>query len=120
DDMEWKAVQAHAAFTEQILQKLSPFKTLARMAGAHHEKLDGTGYPRGVNGDEISVMTRIITTADIFDALSAERPYRSAMPIDKALLIMQENLHTAIDPDCFAALQSALAQLPAEYTQSLS
>ncbi|CSB70154.1 response regulator [Vibrio cholerae] len=87
------------------------------MAGAHHEKLDGTGYPRGVNGDEISLMTRIITTADIFDALSAERPYRAAMPIDKALAIMEENLHTAIDPECFAALKKALNLLPDEYTQ---
>ncbi len=50
-------------------------------------------------------MTRIITTADIFDALSAERPYRAAMPIDKALAIMEENLHIAIDPECFAALK---------------
>lgn len=117
DEAEWRAVQAHAAYTEQILYKLSPFKTLARMAGAHHEKLDGTGYPRGVNGDEISLMTRIITTADIFDALSAERPYRAAMPIDKALAIMEENLHTAIDPECFAALKKALNLLPDEYTQ---
>ncbi|MEF2509451.1 HD-GYP domain-containing protein [Vibrio mimicus] len=120
NDVEWKAVQAHAAFTEQILQKLSPFKTLARMAGAHHEKLDGTGYPRGAKGDEITLMTRVITTADIFDALSAERPYRPAMPIYKALAIMEDSLHTAIDPDCFIALKSALDQLPAEYTQQLN
>lgn len=119
NDVEWKAVQAHAAFTEQILQKLSPFKTLARMAGAHHEKLDGTGYPRGIKGDEISVMTRVITTADIFDALSAERPYRAAMPTEKALAIMEENLHTAIDSECFSALKLALNQLPVEYTQQL-
>ncbi|WP_210396853.1 HD-GYP domain-containing protein [Motiliproteus sediminis] len=120
DADEWRAVQAHAAFTEQILEKMSPFIDLARMAGAHHEKLDGTGYPRGLEAADISLMTRIVTTADIFDAITAERPYRPAIEVHKALAIMAENVGTALDPDCFAALKVALTKLPERYTQELS
>jgi len=74
--------------------------------------LTGNGYPKGLKGDdEIALETRIITTADIFDVLTAERPYRTAMPITKALAIMSEMVGTQIDPDCFAALRQALGSL---------
>jgi len=116
DDDEWKAVQHHAQFTKDILSQITPFKALAEMAGGHHEKLDGTGYPLKLKAEDISISTRIITTADIFDALTAERPYRSAMPVAKALNIMEENLHNAIDPICFEALQKGLKKLPHELT----
>ena len=53
------------------------------MAGAHHERLDGKGYPRGLAGEAICLETRIITIADIFDALTADRPYRAAMPVPR-------------------------------------
>jgi HD-GYP domain-containing protein (c-di-GMP phosphodiesterase class II) len=115
DADEWQAVQAHAEFTEIILSQITPFKPLAKIAAAHHEKLDGTGYPRGIWGDDISMVTRIITTADIFDAISAERPYRGAMSVNKTLEIMTENLHTAIDPLCFNALKQAIEKLPSEW-----
>ncbi|GAA5158904.1 HD-GYP domain-containing protein [Viridibacterium curvum] len=111
DSEEWAAVQRHAAYTEAILSRIEAFAELARIAGAHHEKLDGTGYPRGLKGEQISLETRIITTADIFDAITAERPYRGATPIPRTLEIMSEHLHTAIDPGCFAALKQALAHL---------
>ena len=66
-------------------RKLPHSTDLAGVAGAHHERLDGKGYPHGLAGDQIVLETRIITTADIFDALTAERPYRAAMPVTKAL-----------------------------------
>ncbi|MCG2578003.1 HD domain-containing protein [Dechloromonas sp. XY25] len=113
DADEWAAVQAHAAYTEAILSRIGAFAELARVAGAHHERLDGKGYPRGVSADQICLETRIITTADIFDAITAERPYRGAVPIPKTLEIMAENVGTAIDPGCFAALKKAIARLPA-------
>ncbi|TPE47516.1 HD-GYP domain-containing protein [Maribrevibacterium harenarium] len=115
DAVEWQAVQAHASFTETILEQITPLKPLARIAASHHEKLDGTGYPRGLPAEEIPLITRIITTADIFDAISAERPYRGAMPISKTLAIMEENLHTAIDERCFRALQKALDKIPKDW-----
>jgi HD-GYP domain-containing protein (c-di-GMP phosphodiesterase class II) len=109
DAEEWQAVQRHAAHTEAILGRIHAFKALARIAGAHHERLDGTGYPRGLDSRQIRLETRIITTADIFDAITAERPYRGAVPIEKTLEMMCENVGTAIDADCFEALKKAVA-----------
>ncbi|MFT3733522.1 MAG: HD-GYP domain-containing protein [Rhodocyclaceae bacterium] len=111
DSVEWAAVQRHAAYTEAILSRIEAFAELARIAGAHHEKLDGSGYPRGIKGDQIDLETRIITTADIFDAITAERPYRGATPIPRTLEIMAGTVGSAIDPDCFDALKKALARL---------
>ena len=104
DDAEWEAMRMHAAHSEAILSRIGAFSELAPIAGAHHERLDGKGYPRGLSGDQICLETRIITTADIFDALTADRPYRAAMPITKALAIMSGMVGTQIDADCFAAL----------------
>ena len=81
------------------------------MAGAHHERLDGNGYPKGLKAEQIALETRIITTADIFDAITAARPYRGAIPIPKTLDIMAETVGTAIDADCFAALNRVIERL---------
>jgi HD-GYP domain-containing protein (c-di-GMP phosphodiesterase class II) len=112
DADEWAAVQAHAMYTETILSRITAFSELARVSAAHHERLDGKGYPRGLLADEILLETRIITTADIFDAITAERPYRGAIPIPRTLEMMAENVGTAIDAQCFEALKLALARLP--------
>jgi HD-GYP domain-containing protein (c-di-GMP phosphodiesterase class II) len=111
DADEWAAMKLHAVHSETILSRISAFSDLAAIAAAHHERLDGKGYPRGLKGDEIALETRIITTADIFDALTADRPYRSAMPVAKALAIMSDMVGSAIDPDCFTALRAALGKV---------
>ncbi|SON54516.1 Cyclic di-GMP phosphodiesterase response regulator RpfG [Hartmannibacter diazotrophicus] len=111
DDIEWTEMREHAAMSRTILKRIPAFAELAEVAGAHHERLDGKGYPDGLSGDEICLETRIITTADIFDALTAERPYRAAMPVSKAFAIMTDMLDTAIDPGCFDALQRAVGRL---------
>jgi HD-GYP domain-containing protein (c-di-GMP phosphodiesterase class II) len=111
DGEEWAAVQQHAAYTESILGRIPAFHELARVAAAHHERLDGKGYPRGLIAEDIALETRIITTADIFDAITAERPYRGAIPVPRTLEMMAENVGTAIDARCFDALQAALRQL---------
>ncbi|WP_288379875.1 HD-GYP domain-containing protein [uncultured Massilia sp.] len=112
DRDEWAAVREHAAYTETILGRIAAFGELAAIAGAHHERLDGTGYPRGLAGEAISLETRIITTADIFDAITAERPYRGAIPVPQALDMMAKTVGSALDPACFAALQDALVRVP--------
>lgn len=108
DEEEWVAMRKHPVYTEEILSKISAFSELARVSGAHHERMDGKGYPKGLVGDEITMATRVITTADIFDAITADRPYRAAIPVDKALSIMEESLDVAIDRECFAALKLAV------------
>jgi HD-GYP domain-containing protein (c-di-GMP phosphodiesterase class II) len=111
DDHEWEIMRKHSAHSEAILSRIGAFGDLAPIAGAHHERLDGKGYPRGLAGDQICLDTRIITTADIFDALTADRPYRAAMPVTKALAIMSGMIGTQIDVDCFAALRRALGRV---------
>lgn len=111
DAEEWDAVKLHATYTQTILSRIGAFSELARVAAAHHERLDGGGYPRGLKAEEISLETRIITTADIFDAITAERPYRGAIAVPRTLEMMAETVGTAIDAQCFDALKAALARL---------
>lgn len=111
DAEEWEAVKLHTTYTETILSRIGAFSELALVAAAHHERLDGGGYPRGLKADAIRLETRIITTADIFDAITAERPYRGAIPIPRTLEMMAETVGSAIDARCFEALKSALARL---------
>lgn len=111
-DVEYERVKMHAVYTGQILERVRAFGELARVSAAHHERLDGKGYPLGLTAEFITLETRIITTADIFDAITAERPYRGALPIEKTLSIMKETVGTAIDPDCFESLQRLILRHP--------
>lgn len=106
---EFAAIKMHPVYSHQILNQIDVFGDIASIARSHHEKLDGKGYPDGLAGCDIGMDTRIVTVADIFDALTAERPYRGPMPEEKALAIMDEGAGTEIDSECFAALKSVLA-----------
>ena len=108
DPDEWTQMRLHAQHTEDILSRIGAFAELARVSAAHHERLDGGGYPRGLSADRITLETRIITTADIFDAISADRPYRAAVPVPRTLEMMAETVGTAIDPLCFEALRQVV------------
>lgn len=111
DDDEWAAIKQHPALGETILSRIAAFQDLAVIAGAHHERLDGKGYPRGIDETELGLETRIVTAADIFDALTADRPYRGPLPVSKAFEIMTEGLGVSIDPLCLDALQRGIAQM---------
>jgi HD-GYP domain-containing protein (c-di-GMP phosphodiesterase class II) len=108
DADEWVAMRRHAAYTEEVLGRITAFRVLSRVAGAHHERLDGGGYPRGLDARHIRIETRIITVADVFDALTADRPYRAAMPVGQAMDILQREAGTAFDAECIVALRAAL------------
>lgn len=114
DEAEWASIRSHPVESEAILKRVEAFRDIAPVAAAHHERLDGKGYPYGLMGDDICLEARILTVADVFDALSADRPYRAAMPISKALSILDQDAGTAFDPACIAALKSGLAKLNAE------
>lgn len=109
---EWEEVKRHAEYTETILSRIDAFAVLAKVAGAHHERLDGGGYPRGLHAADICLETRIITAADIFDAITAARPYRGAIPIPEALAMMAKTVGTTLDPLVFEALKDGIARLP--------
>ena len=86
-------IQSHVVHTFNFLQQIPWGRTLARVpdiAGKHHEYLDGSGYPDGIGGEDIPLQTRMMTIADIFDALTAaDRPYKKAVPLERALNILE-------------------------------
>jgi len=109
-DDEWACIKRHPVYSRNILERISIFAAFASVAGGHHERLDGKGYPDGIGESHIPLETRIITTADIFDALTADRPYRKAMPLQQAMTIMEKDRDVAIDADCLDALKRLLAK----------
>jgi HD-GYP domain-containing protein (c-di-GMP phosphodiesterase class II) len=90
DEME--EIRSHARHTLEFLQRVPwgrKFRKLPRIAAAHHEKVDGSGYPDGLRGTEIPIQSKMMAIADIFDALTAaDRPYKKAVPVDRALDIL--------------------------------
>jgi HD-GYP domain-containing protein (c-di-GMP phosphodiesterase class II) len=70
----------------------------------HHESLDGRGYPHGLKGEQIPLLARIITVADVFDAMTTNRPYQAAMEPDYVIRIITSLVHTKFDPHAVAAL----------------
>ena len=109
DAAEWVKVRAHPRQSERILERIGVTRDIAPICGAPHERLDGKGCPNGLTADDLCLKVRILTVADVFDALSAARPYRAALPIARAFEIMQADIGIALDGDCVAALQPAFA-----------
>jgi HD-GYP domain-containing protein (c-di-GMP phosphodiesterase class II) len=109
-DDEFAAMRRHPQYTEQILARISCFAPLAPVAGAHHERLDSRGYYRGLSAEQLSLDARLLTIADIFEALSAARPYREAMPTARVLSILEQDAGTAICPIALGGLTSWLEQ----------
>jgi HD-GYP domain-containing protein (c-di-GMP phosphodiesterase class II) len=106
-DEEWQIVRDHPYYTFQILKRVPAFKSFSSDAAAHHERLDGSGYWRRLSGDSISTVARILSVADVFDALRAKRPYRDALPLEKVFSIMRKESPKALDLPCLEALMSA-------------
>eukprot|EP00913_Durusdinium_trenchii_P028391 g26619.t1 len=104
-DEEFAQIRKHPDFTQQILEQVAAFDRLADVAGAHHERLDGRGYHQRRDGQEIPFISRILTVADVFEAMTARRPYREAMSDEQAFEIMARQIGTSFDPACFSALQ---------------
>ena len=105
DDLEFDRVKLHPKYGHEILGQIPGFEYIAEIASSHHERLDGKGYWRGLGADELSLDVRIVTSCDVFDALSARRPYRDAMPVEKVFAIMKQDIGTAFDASCVEALQ---------------
>jgi putative nucleotidyltransferase with HDIG domain len=105
---EWEAVRLHPYYTQRILEKVSGFQRLAFLASTHHEKLDGTGYYRNLRGAQLPLASRAIATADIFDALSAKRPYRDSLPREKVFDLIARDVPRCLDGACFEALRAVV------------
>jgi putative nucleotidyltransferase with HDIG domain len=104
NDAEWSAVREHPALTRRILERIPAFHELAAIAGEHHEKLDGSGYPDRRRAEELSLESRVIAVADVYSALTENRPYRMGSDPDTALRIMERDVPGRLDINCFEGL----------------
>ena len=112
DGEEWEVMKQHAQIGADIIgEHPSGLLRMAReIALNHHEKWDGSGYPRGIGGAEIPVEARIIAIADVFDALTSERPYKKAWSVEAAVQLLREQSGRHFDPEL---VELFLGQLPA-------
>ena len=121
DSNEWRVMKTHSgigrAIVDQLIEEfgfssLPDIEVLRHITELHHEKLDGSGYPHGLKGEEVPIAARIISVSDIFDALTSERSYKSAWTNPEAFAeleaMVQRNL---IDADTVAALQKNIADV---------
>ncbi|MES0491399.1 MAG: HD domain-containing phosphohydrolase [Leptospirales bacterium] len=111
---EWDIMKTHTTEGKKILLELIKtfdlkisveIEMIFHIVELHHEMLDGSGYPHGLSGDEVPMVTRIITISDIFDALTTERPYKEAWSNDKAFATLREMAKNKLDSDCLAILE---------------
>ena len=110
---EFSIMKRHATLGYEILagSQSEMLQAGAQIALAHHEKYDGSGYPQGLIGEDIPLFARIVAVADVFDALTSERPYKSAWTIDKALAFLYEGSGKHFDPQCVVAFVSDWPQI---------
>jgi HD-GYP domain-containing protein (c-di-GMP phosphodiesterase class II) len=103
---EFARVKEHPLFTQWVLERVSCFRDIAPVASAHHERLDGGGYPRGLGAEDLTMPMRVLAVADVYEALTAERPYREALSDEDALDLIRLDVPTRLDPDAFSALET--------------
>jgi HD-GYP domain-containing protein (c-di-GMP phosphodiesterase class II) len=104
---EIETMKKHPAIGAAIMQNVHQLRQEIPALAEHHEHMDGTGYPHGLSGEQISLFGRIVAVSDVFDALTSDRPYRPAMDVEEVLNQMQRDSKTHFDPICMQALIQA-------------
>lgn len=99
NDDEWKIMKTHVNQGVDVVREHEWLAQAVPVVHGHHEKYDGSGYPRGLTGEEIPLVARIFALADVFDALSSKRPYKEPFPLEKCLAIIEEARGSHFDPD---------------------
>ncbi|MBR7887999.1 response regulator [Marinomonas sp. A79] len=118
---EWEVMRQHTVIGHQILIKSEAplFQLAAEVALGHHEKWDGSGYPAGLSGDAIPQSARIVSLADVFDALTMERSYKRSWTIEESFEHIQQSSGTHFDPelvDCFLHIADELRDIKAKWS----
>jgi HD-GYP domain-containing protein (c-di-GMP phosphodiesterase class II) len=109
DDDEYAVIRRHPGQGRELLNELGGFPPLVlSLVESHHERLDGLGYPHAAAAGEMELEVRILTVADVYDALTANRVYREAWTSERALALLDEDAGSAFDPHCVAALRGVL------------
>lgn len=100
NDEEWEIMRSHSKIGTQIIGDYPAyiFWMGSTIAYSHHEKWDGSGYPEGLQGEEIPIAARVAAISDVFDALLSSRPYKEPWPLEKALAVMKESSGSHFDP----------------------
>ncbi|MDZ7585120.1 MAG: HD-GYP domain-containing protein [Thiobacillus sp.] len=101
--IEYALIQTHSQTGHDVLRSVDFPWPIAEVALQHHERMDGTGYPQGLKGEDILIEARILAVADVVEAMSSHRPYRAALGIDKALAEIERGRATAYDADAVDA-----------------
>jgi putative nucleotidyltransferase with HDIG domain len=104
-DEEMAQIRKHPDYSQQILEKVAAFRNLADVASAHHERIDGRGYHRRLAGSRFPWAARVLAVADMYEAMSARRPYREAMPWSQIQEILHRDAGSGVDPECLQALE---------------
>jgi len=106
---ERRIMQGHSEIGERILAKVDDYGSIADVVRHHHERVDGHGYPDGLNGGEIPILSRIIAVADAYNAMTSDRPYREAMPSQVARMRLAQAVGSQFDTTVVAAFEAILA-----------
>jgi putative nucleotidyltransferase with HDIG domain len=112
---ERRQMEQHSVIGERILAKVEDYSEIARVVRHHHERVDGRGYPDGLRGDEIPLLSKIIAAADAYNAMTSHRPYRDAMPSRVARLRMAQAVGSQFDTTVVAAFEAILASAAEPY-----
>lgn len=99
-------MRKHTAYTYQIMDRVAGFRSLAGLAASHHERLDGKGYHLGLTAEQLPTFARILAVADMYEALSAKRPYRTDLTDEQVMDILAQNVGSGICPEVFSALHT--------------
>ncbi|MBX9633571.1 MAG: HD domain-containing protein, partial [Magnetospirillum sp.] len=99
-------MKTHVAHGLDLVEHFTWLKDAAEVVGGHHERVDGSGYPAGLAGDDIPLTARIFAIADVFDALTSRRPYKEPFPLERALDIMTEASGSHFDATLLAAFRT--------------
>jgi putative nucleotidyltransferase with HDIG domain len=112
---ERRQMEEHPTIAERILAKVEDYDEIAQIVRHHHERVDGRGYPHGLKGDEIPLLSRIIAVADAYNAMTSERPYRDAMPSRVARMRLAQAVETQFDTTVVAAFEAVLTGASESY-----
>ena len=111
-DDEWRVLRTHPGNGYEMINSLDELQPIADSVLYHHERWDGRGYPKGLKGEEIPILARIISVVDAFDAMINDRSYRKALTIEDAKLELKENAGTQFDPDLVRQFLALLEERP--------
>jgi HD-GYP domain-containing protein (c-di-GMP phosphodiesterase class II) len=109
-ELEWVVMRSHPNQGARIVEPIPFMGEAVEIVRSHHERFDGTGYPRGLEGEEIPLAARIFSIADSFDAMTSDRPYRSALSTDEAVAEILAGSGTQFDPVCVEAFEALTAE----------